>query len=234
MSETAKEAAKRLAGPTLAKGFKPVALHTYTDREGEPLYWRIRAKHPGTGEKWIRPMKLNGHGFEMGEPKFEGAKPLYTLNVIANNPDALVWIVEGEQKADTLNKLGLVATTSGGATSAESADWDPLRGRQDIHSQVRLFNPSVRAEHIEERHTRQHGGRGRDRRLVNGGCGCVHILHPPARIRSHNHRDYDRSSNGSRDDPGENPTLTLCRRPDYGGQGVRVVPPRIGELATQV
>ena len=130
MSETAKEAAKRLAGPTLAKGFKPVALHTYTDREGAPLYWRIRAKHPGTGEKWIRPMKLNGHGFEMGEPKFEGPKPLYALNVIAANPEAMVWIVEGEQKADALNNLGLVATTSGGATSAESADWEQLRGRQ--------------------------------------------------------------------------------------------------------
>ena len=130
MSETAHEAARRLAGPALAKGFKPVALHAYNDQQGKPTYWRIRVKHPDTGEKWIRPMKLNGHGYEMGEPKFEGSKPLYALDVIAANPDAMVWIVEGEQKADRLNKLGLVATTSGGATSAESADWEPLRGRQ--------------------------------------------------------------------------------------------------------
>ena len=129
IAETPKEAARRFSGSILEKGFEPVALHTYTDREGASLYWRIRAKHPGTGEKWIRPMKLNGHGYEMGEPKFDGPKPLYALNTIAANPDPLVWIVEGEQKADELNRLGLVATTSGGATSADSADWEPLRGR---------------------------------------------------------------------------------------------------------
>lgn len=127
--ETAKEAAKRLAGSILARGFKPVALHAYTDRDGAHLYWRIRAKHPDTGEKWIRPMKLNGHGYEMGEPKFEGGKPLYALHIVTANPNAIVWVLEGEQKADALNKLGMVATTSGGATSAATSDWEPLRGR---------------------------------------------------------------------------------------------------------
>ncbi|OFW00156.1 MAG: hypothetical protein A3G20_05090 [Acidobacteria bacterium RIFCSPLOWO2_12_FULL_59_11] len=113
----------------LDKGFKPVALHTYTDAEGNALYWRIRAKHPETGNKWIRPMYRNGNGFELAEPKFEGGKPLYALHRIASNPDAVVWIVEGEQKADALNKLGMVATTSGGAQSAAAADWKPLRAR---------------------------------------------------------------------------------------------------------
>jgi hypothetical protein len=129
MTETPKEAARRLSAHVIAKGFKPVALHTYTDTRGEPLYWRIRAKHPDTGEKWIRPMKLNGSGYELGEPKFSDGKPLYALHRIATNPDAGVWVAEGEQKADALNKLGLVATTSSGATSAPSADWEPLRGR---------------------------------------------------------------------------------------------------------
>jgi len=130
MTESHQEAARRLAGPMLAKGFKPLALHPYTDAQGEALYWRIRAKHPGTGEKWIRPMYRNGGGFELGEPEFaSGKKPLYALHRIASNPDAAVWIAEGEQKADALNKLGLVATTSGAATSASKADWAPLRGR---------------------------------------------------------------------------------------------------------
>lgn len=129
MTETHKEAAKRLAGPMLDKGFKPVALHTYTDDNGGPLYWRIRCKHPDTLEKWIRPMKLNGHGYELGEPKFTNGKPLYALHRIASNPDAVVWIVEGEPMADAINKLGLVATTSGSATSAGGADFEPLRGR---------------------------------------------------------------------------------------------------------
>jgi hypothetical protein len=132
--ETVKEAAKRLAGPMLDKGFKAVALHTYTDANGEALYWRIRCKHPDTKEKWIRPMKLNGQGYEMVEPKFQNGKPLYALHRIANNPEAIVWITEGEQKADALNKLGLVATTSGSATSADSTNWKPLRGRT-----VRIF-----------------------------------------------------------------------------------------------
>ena len=129
MVETHKEAAKRLAGPILDKGFKPVALHTYTDVNGGPLYWRIRCKHPDTLEKWIRPMKLNGHGYELGEPKFTNGKPLYALHRIASDPDAVVWIFEGEQKADAVNKLGLIATTSGSATSADGSDFDPLRGR---------------------------------------------------------------------------------------------------------
>lgn len=132
MIETPKEAARRLSAPALNKGFQPVALHPYTDTEGEPLFWRIRLKHPESGEKWIRAMKLNGQGYEPCEPKFENGKPLYALHRIACNPDAEVWIVEGEQKADALNRLGLVATTTGGATSADAADWEPLRGRRVI------------------------------------------------------------------------------------------------------
>jgi len=108
--ETAKEAARRLSAPMLDKGFKPVALHTYTDASGVPSYYRIRCKHPDTKDKWIRPFHQNGSGFEFGEPKFQNGKPLYALHRIANNPEAIVWITEG-------------------ATSAESTDWKPLRGK---------------------------------------------------------------------------------------------------------
>ena len=106
MTETAKEAAHGFAQSVLAKGYRTEELHTYTDAEGKPLYWRIRAKHPATLEKWIRPMKLNGQIYELAEPKFSEGKPLYGLHRIASNPDAIVWIVEGEQKADALHKLG--------------------------------------------------------------------------------------------------------------------------------
>jgi putative DNA primase/helicase len=128
-NETAKQAARRLAAPILAKGYKAEALHEYDAPDGSVLFYRIRAKHPETGDKWIRPMKLNGQGYELGEPKFPDGKPLYGLPRIVSNPDAVVWIVEGEQKADALNKLGLVATTSGGAQSAAATDWGSLRGR---------------------------------------------------------------------------------------------------------
>jgi len=127
--ETAKEAARRLSAPMLDKGFKPVALHTYTDENGETLYWKMRCKHPVTLEKWMRPMKRNGQGYEMGEPKFQNGKPLYALHRIANNPEAIVWVTEGETKANALEKLGLLAVTSGSSTSADSTDWKPLRGK---------------------------------------------------------------------------------------------------------
>ena len=129
MTETPKQAADRLAASKILTGFVLQALHEYTDRDGKPLHWRIRLKHPETGEKWIRPMRLNGHGYELGEPKFESGKPLYALHTVASNPNAEVWIAEGEQKADALNKLGLVATTSGAADSAGKTDWRPLAGR---------------------------------------------------------------------------------------------------------
>lgn len=124
-------AAKGFARKPLAEGFKAQALHTYLDVNGTPLYWRIRLKHPDPEiGKWIRPMRREGNGFALLEPIFEkGEKPLYALNRIACDLSASVWIVEGEQKADALGKLGLVATTSGGATSAEGADWNPLRRR---------------------------------------------------------------------------------------------------------
>jgi AAA domain/Homeodomain-like domain len=127
--ETPKEAARRFSASTLAKGYAPVALHVYTDIAGAPLYWRIRAKHPVTGEKWIRPLRLGDSRYELSEPHFTDGKPLYALQRLAENSDAMVWIVEGEQKADELNRLGLVATTSGSATSANTVDAEILRGR---------------------------------------------------------------------------------------------------------
>jgi hypothetical protein len=132
MNETPGQAARRLAASALAEGFRPQALHTYTDHAGHQIFWRIRCKHPD-GRKWIRPMYVNGNGYELGEPEFpNGKKPLYALHRIAGVPNAAVWIVEGEQKADVLNKMRLVAITSGGATSAHAADWEPLRGRTAI------------------------------------------------------------------------------------------------------
>ena len=129
--ETPREAARRFSASILSKGYEPVALHEYTDIYGVALYWRIRAKHPRTGEKWIRPMYISESGFEIGEPKFgRGKKPLYRLHCLVTNSSDTVWIVEGEQKAEALEKLGLLATTSGGATSADATDWEPLRGRR--------------------------------------------------------------------------------------------------------
>src|SRR5665213_2371655 len=155
MTETPKEAARRLAAPAIAKGFQPAGLHTYCGADGVPLYWRIRAKHEN-GDKWIRPMKLNGHGYELGEPSFPNGKPLYRLNQLASETGATVWIVEGEKAADALTKAGLVATTSGSADTADAADGSPLRGRtcrlwpdNDEPGQRYMFTVSERLRAID-------------------------------------------------------------------------------------
>ena len=129
--ETPQDAARRLAAGMLRKGYKATALHCYRDADGNALYWRIRCKHPGTGDKWIRPMQWNGNGYAIGEPPAPAeGKPLYRLPALLGaDPAALVWIVEGENKADALGKLGLIVTTSGSCTSADGANLQPLAGR---------------------------------------------------------------------------------------------------------
>lgn len=127
--ETPREAARRLAASAIRESFKPEALHEYRATDGKAIYWRIRARRDD-GEKWIRPMMLNGHGYELREPDFPaGKKPLYNLDLIAAASSATVWIVEGEKAADALTKLGATATTSGSAKSATDADWSSLAGR---------------------------------------------------------------------------------------------------------
>lgn len=129
--ETPKEAAARLAVGAKRDGYKAQALHVYADAGGAPLYWRIRCKHPDTGDKWTRPMHWNGSAFVIGEPPAPAhGKPLYRLpELLAADPADVVLIVEGEWCADHLHKLGLIVTTSGSAASASGADWAPLRGR---------------------------------------------------------------------------------------------------------
>lgn len=132
IAETPQEAARRLAAGAIRDGFHPVGLHAYRNADGTPAYWRIRCKHPD-GRKWIRPMQWNGTGYVIGEPPApEGGKLLYRLPDLLADPAAEVWIVEGESCADALAKAGKVATTSGGASSADAADWEPLRDRSAI------------------------------------------------------------------------------------------------------
>ena len=129
MSETPKQAAARLAARELARGYKPEALHCYTSETGEPIYWRIRARHLKSRKKYIRPMRMAGGIYELGEPDFPSGKPLYALHPLADNTNAMVYMVEGEKCADKLNAIGVLATTSGGATSANTVDAGILSGR---------------------------------------------------------------------------------------------------------
>ena len=132
--ETPKEAARRLSDAKLRAGYQPEALHEYRDAAGEPVFWRIRLRHPATGEKWMRPMHWNGSAYVPGEPPAPAeGRILYRLpELLAADPAAPVFVVEGEKCADALARLGLTVTTSGGASSADGADWRPLAGRSVI------------------------------------------------------------------------------------------------------
>jgi hypothetical protein len=129
--ESPKDAARRLVAGKLVQGYEREALHMYADLGGKPVYWRIRCKHPQSGEKWIRPMHWTGSSYALGDPpKPAEGLPLYRLpELMAADPAEPVLIVEGEWCADHLQKAGLIATTSGSCSSASGADWTPLRGR---------------------------------------------------------------------------------------------------------
>lgn len=130
-AETPQEAARRFSSAAIREGYAPEALHAYTDERGEPIYWRIRLRHPSK-PKWIRPMHRADSGFKLTEPPTPpNGKPLYRLHEIASG-DGPAWIVEGEKAADALSRLGVIATTSGAADSAAGADWSPLAGRRCI------------------------------------------------------------------------------------------------------
>jgi hypothetical protein len=128
LAESIAEAARQLAADSIPSGFAFEALHEYCDAEGAPLYWRVRAKNSETGEKWIRPVRYDGTEFVWQEPNFVGCRSLYNLSEL-NTTEAPVFLVEGEWCVDKLAKIGVLATTSGGAMSAGSADWSPLADR---------------------------------------------------------------------------------------------------------
>ena len=128
--EALREAARALMGNFIEQGFRPAGLHAFRDKDGQLLFCRARVKHPD-GRKEIRPIAIVGGRAIMKEPAFDAGKPLYALPDIANADEStLVLVVEGENKVDALAERGILATTSGGATSAGGADWSPLRGRR--------------------------------------------------------------------------------------------------------
>ena len=130
-TENPQQAARRLAESVLRKRYVLTALHPYTSASGAPIFWRIRAEHE-TEPKWIRPMMQDASGaFVLGEPPAPSTgKPLYRLHMLAQNPSAAVIVTEGEAKAGRLERIGCTVTTSGSSSSADGADWSPLRGRR--------------------------------------------------------------------------------------------------------
>ena len=141
LSQQAKDYAAHVTASQKSKGFKPTHLHAYTDEQSNYLYFKPRLKHPETGEKYIRSLSLDENNtWQMKDPDFNqvypqgnGKKPLYNLHGLAKSgADEIVYIFEGEQKADLANKLGLIATTAGGSKAVKNHYWQPLHNRRCI------------------------------------------------------------------------------------------------------
>jgi uncharacterized protein (DUF927 family) len=116
----------------------PDTIWTYRTAEGAISHYVLRWDEPD-GSKEIRPLcwvrSTKGEGWDF--KAWPEARPLYNLDKISANPDALIMVCEGEKAADAAGKLyahayerGVVATTSsGGAGAVRKTDWSPLAGR---------------------------------------------------------------------------------------------------------
>lgn len=134
------EAANKLFDNFLNQGFKLESIHDWCDQNNELSHYRARFSHPD-GRKEIRPFHKSADGlYHPTEPHFEDKKPLYGAQLISQYPEAIIWVVEGEKCADCLSdffkaqkELGNnIAITSGGATSANHANWSSIVKRRTI------------------------------------------------------------------------------------------------------
>ncbi|MFT4058461.1 MAG: hypothetical protein QM652_02825 [Legionella sp.] len=132
LNETIDDAVSRIFSKQLKDGFEFEAAHEYKDVNLKLLFYRIRLKNPTTGDKYIRPIKPGNDAYILGEPEFKSKKPLYNLHQILTVSNESIYFCEGEGCVDAFTKLGLLATTSGGANSVSKADLEPLKGREII------------------------------------------------------------------------------------------------------
>lgn len=108
---------------------KITATYNYCDKDGTVLHQVVRfsdktfmQRRPSTNGGWINSVE--------GVPRV-----LYRLpQLISADPDALIFVVEGEKDADSLSKIGLIATTnSGGAEKWNHlSDDSALYGRKIV------------------------------------------------------------------------------------------------------
>jgi putative DNA primase/helicase len=107
------------------------ATYTYTDEAGNVLFTKERYVKKDGSKGYLYSHVLNGEVIKK-MPTFKNGTPLYNLQRLAKHLTLPVYLVEGEKCVEALTKLKLLATTSGGASSDDKADWQPLAGREVI------------------------------------------------------------------------------------------------------
>ena len=114
------------------------AEYAYRGPDGK-LLGLVRRYDRGSGEKEFRPLVFAEHS-ATGDRKwqwqsFAAPTPLYGLDRLAADLDALVIVCEGEKAADAVKELspGLISASAlGGSKAAGKADWGPLVGRRVV------------------------------------------------------------------------------------------------------
>ncbi len=104
-------------------------FYAYTDAAG--VLCGLIVRWDRAEGKEIRPVSRRADGWVVGG--MASPRPLYRLDDLAAQPDATVYVVEGEKAADAGRTLGVLTTTSahGGAAPRQS-DWSPLAGREVV------------------------------------------------------------------------------------------------------
>lgn len=127
--EAAIEDAERKTGGALAGKWE------YHNAEGELVGVCARfnvATPPGENQrKEFRPFHCEGETWFMTAPE---QWPLYnTPDLLAADPDAAIYVSEGEKCADSLAAVGVVSLSwAGGCKGMPRTDWTPLRNRRVI------------------------------------------------------------------------------------------------------
>lgn len=114
--------------PDHHKHGKAAAVYEYRDAEGL-LGYVCRYETP-EGKTFAPYRWLDGKWQAKSLPK---PRPLYGLHRLSAATTARVLIVEGEKAADAALTLGLphvVVSWAGGASAIETADWQPMAGRE--------------------------------------------------------------------------------------------------------
>lgn len=112
-------------------------MYPYRRQDGLLLGYTVRIQDPEVGK--IVPM-LTYCQSSTGDTSwrwkgFGDNRPLYGLDLFAQNPDKPVLIVEGEKTADAARELFkdyVVVTWSGGANCVLKTDWSVLAGREVV------------------------------------------------------------------------------------------------------
>jgi hypothetical protein len=116
---------------------KPSQRWTYLDADGQLLGFVLR--FDDGDDKQFRPLTYGrpwaGGASAWRWESWASPRPLYGLDRLAERPDALVVVTEGEKAADAAQRLladAVIVTSPNGSKSAGKASWAALAGRRIV------------------------------------------------------------------------------------------------------